>query len=52
MARYRKTARRNKQNLMPRVRRRPGQFRVRELRRLPWWCDPLIMRLLDQGRRR
>jgi hypothetical protein len=55
MARYRKTDRRNKAHLQPRVRRRPGRLRQRELRRLPWWCDPLVMQILNrpsEGERR
>jgi hypothetical protein len=43
MARYRKTTRRNKQTLKPHIPRRPGQPRVRDLRRLPWWHDPVVM---------
>jgi hypothetical protein len=47
MARYRKTRRRNKQTLLPRVRHRPTQLRVAQLRRLPWWADRQIMMIVD-----
>jgi hypothetical protein len=47
MARFRKTARRNKKVLLPCIRRRPGQFRVAQLRRLPWWCDPRVMAIVN-----
>ena len=52
MGRYRKTRRRNKQILLPRMRRRPGQFRVAQLRRLPWWSDPIVLAILDGTVRR
>jgi hypothetical protein len=50
MAYYRKTRRRNKQTLQPRTRRLPGHFRQRDLRKLPWWCDPAVMRHLNGKR--
>lgn len=48
MAYYRKTKRRNKPVLLPRIRRVPGRIRVKDLRRLPWWSDPLILSIIDR----
>jgi hypothetical protein len=47
MGRYKKTARRNKKVLLPRMRRRPGHLRVAQLRRLPWWADPRVMAIVN-----
>jgi hypothetical protein len=45
MARYRKTRRRNKQTLLPRMRRQPGW--PGRLSRLPWWADPIVMAIVN-----
>jgi hypothetical protein len=51
MASYRKSSR-----TMPArpktcvTRRKPGQPRVRDLRKLPWWCDEMVVRLLPAAK--
>jgi hypothetical protein len=49
---YRKTSQRRKAKHVATYKRRrqPGEFRVRELRRLPWWCDSVVCRALREGR--
>jgi hypothetical protein len=50
MTNYRKTARKVRPELRkPRTivgPRGPHQFKVKELRKLPWWCDPVVLRAL------
>jgi hypothetical protein len=50
MSRYRKTQRRRSRASPPyKVRLKGSRVRV-DLRRLPWWHDPVVLRILD-GRR-
>lgn len=48
MGRYRKTQRRNKAVLQPRIPRRPGRLRIKDLKRLPWWSDPIVLAIIDR----
>jgi hypothetical protein len=46
MASYRKTNRRRPRKVKPSRVRLAGSPRRVDLRRLPWWCDPLVMRII------
>jgi hypothetical protein len=49
MSSYRKTAaRRPGKSRTYLRRRRPGEPWVRDLRRLPWWADPLVVRIIGK----
>jgi hypothetical protein len=47
MGHYRKTKRRNRKTLLPRRRRQPGRLRVKDLRKLPWWSDPIVLSIIN-----